>query len=246
MSKYAKLTSGLIGVWFAFSLATSAQHLYMTRPNVPPLALGLAALTPIVLFLAWFISSVKFRQFALSLNPRVLTLVQSWRIAGFTFLALAAYGMLPGLFALPAGWGDIVIGATAPIAALRLAVPGHRKSFIFWQILGITDLVTALTLGPLAGMLDPHGMGAGAMTALPMSLIPIFAVPLFLIFHIICIAQAVRWLTLRRLRLHRSYGMSQVRIRVRLRECRTIVREECAPIPDAFQDAFKDGCSDPC
>jgi hypothetical protein len=193
MSKYAKLTGGIIAAWFVFSLVASALHLYTNIPNQPPLPLGLAALTPIVLFLGWFLSSAKFREFALSLSPRTLTLVQSWRIAGFTFLALAAYGILPGLFALPAGWGDIAIGATAPFVALGLAAPGHRKSFIFWQLLGITDLVTAVALGPLASMLNPHGVGAAAMTVLPMSLIPTFGVPLFLILHIICIAQAVRW-----------------------------------------------------
>ena len=126
-------------------------------------------------------------------ESRVLTLVQSWRIAGFTFLVLAAYGILPALFALPAGWGDIAIGATAPIVALALAAPGHRKSFIVWQLLGVMDLVTAVALGTLAPVLNPHGIAAGAMTVLPMSLIPTFAVPLFLILHIICIAQAIRW-----------------------------------------------------
>jgi hypothetical protein len=193
MSKYAKLTGGIIAAWLVFSIGSSALRLYTNAPNRPPLPLGLAALTPIVLFLAWIISSATFRQFALSLSPRTLTLVQSWRIAGFTFLALAAYGILPGLFALPAGWGDIAIGATAPFVALRLAAPGHRRSFIAWQFLGIADLVTAVVLGPLASVLNPHGIAAGAMTVLPMSLIPIFAVPLFLILHIICIAQAVRW-----------------------------------------------------
>ncbi|HMG84100.1 MAG TPA: hypothetical protein VK574_00065 [Terracidiphilus sp.] len=193
MSKYAKFTGGIIAAWFVFSLGASALHLFTNAPNQPPLPLGLAALTPIVLFLAWFISSAKFRQFALALSPRVLTHVQSWRIAGFAFLVLAAYGILPGLFALPAGWGDMAIGATAPFVALRLAAPDHRRSFIAWQLLGIMDLATAVVLGPIASVLNPHGIGAGAMTVLPMSLIPTFAVPLFLILHIICIAQAVRW-----------------------------------------------------
>jgi hypothetical protein len=193
MSKYAKITGGIIAAWFVFSLVASALNLYTNAPNQPPLPMGLAAVTPIVLFLAWFFSSAEFRQFALSLSPRTLTVIQSWRIEGFTFLALAAYGILPGLFALPAGWGDMFIGVTAPFVALALAAPGHRKSFIFWQIMGITDLVTAVSLGTLASVLNPHGIGAGAMTMLPMSLIPTFEVPLFLILHIICIAQAVRW-----------------------------------------------------
>ncbi len=105
MSLYAKRIAGVVAVWFALSLAAAALHLYETGPGQPPLAFGLAALTPIVLFLAWFSRSPKFREFALSLNPRVLTLVQSWRLAGFVFLVLAEYRILPRIFALPAGCG---------------------------------------------------------------------------------------------------------------------------------------------
>jgi hypothetical protein len=193
MAKYAKLTAGLIGAWFVFSLTASALHVYQTGPGDPPLPLGLAALTPIILFLVWFSLSPGLRQFTMSLSPRVLTIVQSWRIAGFVFLVLAAYGILPEIFARSAGWGDIFIGATAPLVALKLASPNHRRSFLLWQMLGITDLVLAVTLGTLARVIDPHGVPTNAMTVLPMSLIPTFGVPLFLILHIICIAQARRW-----------------------------------------------------
>jgi len=193
MSRYAKLTAGLIAAWFVFSLAASALHLYRTGPNAPPLALGIAVLTPIVVFLVWFNRSPAFRKFSMSLNPRALTFVQSWRLAGFVFLVLAAYGILPQVFALPAGWGDIAIGATASLAALQLARPERRSGFILWQVLGMTDLVAAVTLGTLAGFIDPHGIPTSAMTVLPMSLIPTFAVPLFFILHIICIAQARQW-----------------------------------------------------
>src|SRR5205807_54006 len=120
-------------------------------------------------------------------------LVQSVRIAGIMFLALATYKILPAYFALSAGWGDIIVGATAPFAAMWLANPAHRKGFIFWQLLGITDLVNALTLAALPGVIDPHGISTAAMTVLPMSYIPTFAVPVFLILHIISIAQARRW-----------------------------------------------------
>jgi hypothetical protein len=195
MSKYAKLSAGLLTAWLVFSLFSSALHLYVNAPSTPPIALGLAVLTPIVLFLVWFASSAGFRRFVLSLSPRTLTLVHSMRIAGIVFLVLGTYKILPAFFALSAGWGDIAIGATAPFAALWLGNPAHRKGFIFWQVLGIADLVNALTLATLAGVIDPHGIPAAAMTVLPMSYIPTFAVPLFLILHIICIAQARRWPT---------------------------------------------------
>jgi hypothetical protein len=192
-AKYAKLTTGLIFIWFLFSLTASALHLFKTEPNQPPLPLGLAVLVPIVIVVVWSAVSRSFRQFLLELNPHTLTIVQAWRIAGFAFLVLYAYGILPGESALPAGWGDIAIGATAPFVALKLANPNYRKSFILWQLLGITDLVTAVGLGVTAQLINPHGIATGAMTVLPMSFIPTFAVPLYLILHFISIAQARQW-----------------------------------------------------
>jgi hypothetical protein len=193
MSKYAKLSAGLLAAWLVFTLSASALHLFVAAPNKPPAAFGLAVLTPVVFFLVWFASSPGFRQFVLSLSPHTLTLVQTVRIAGIVFLALETYKILPAYFALSAGWGDIIIGATAPFAALWLANPAHRRGFIFWQLLGVADLVNALTLGTLSGFIDPHGISKAAMTVLPMSYIPTFAVPVFLILHIISIAQARRW-----------------------------------------------------
>jgi len=120
-------------------------------------------------------------------------MAQSWRIVGFTFVLLEAKGMLPGVFALPAGYGDMAIGATATMVAWKLTEPGHRGSFIFWQLLGIADLVTAVSLGTTAGILSPHGPSMALMTRLPLSLIPTFLVPLFLILHVITIMQARAW-----------------------------------------------------
>jgi hypothetical protein len=191
--KYAKLTAGLIFVWFLFSLTASALHVFNTDPAQPPIPLGLAVLIPIGIFVIWSAVSQPFRQFLLSLNPATLTFVQAWRIAGFVMVVLYAYNILPGNFALPAGWGDIAIGATAPLVALKLANPQHRKSFIFWQLLGIADLVNAVGMGVAARFIDPHGISTSAMTVLPMSMIPTFGVPLFLILHFISIAQARQW-----------------------------------------------------
>jgi hypothetical protein len=89
--------------------------------------------------------------------------------------------------------GGIVIGATAPLVAMRLANPDHRKSFILWQLLGIADLVTAVTMGTTARLIEPHGIATSPMTVLPLSLIVTFAVPLLFILHIICIAQGRHW-----------------------------------------------------
>jgi hypothetical protein len=182
MTRYPKLTAGLVAAWFVFSLIASAFHLYRTGANGPPLALGLAALTPIIVFLVWFAASSGFRQFTMSLNPRTLTMIHTWRVGGFVFLVLATYRILPRIFALSAGWGDIAMGATASFVALRLATPNHRRLFSAWQVLGIADLVVAVGLGTLARVIDPQGIPTNAMMVLPLSLIPI-----------LCLVQAKRW-----------------------------------------------------
>ena len=192
-ANYGILAAGLIAAWFAFAVSAGALNVFNTDPNLPPLALGLAVMIPIVVFLLWFATSAEFRQFTLSLNPRILTFVQSWRIAGLAFLSLYTVGLLPGIFALSAGWGDIAIGATAPWVATKLVSFSHRRGFVFWQVLGILDLVSAVTLGTTARLISPHGPETAVMTVLPMSLIPTFAVPLFMMLHVISIAQAMRW-----------------------------------------------------
>jgi hypothetical protein len=102
-AKYAKLTTGLIFVWFLFSLTASALHIFRTDPAQPPLLVGLAVLIPIVIVVVWSATSQSFRQFLLTLNPRTLTFAQTWRTEGLVFLVLYTYSILPGQFALPAG-----------------------------------------------------------------------------------------------------------------------------------------------
>jgi hypothetical protein len=193
MKNYGKLVAGLLAAWFILAMSASALHLFKNDSNRIGVGVGIAALTPLVLFSLWFAFSEKFRHFTLSLNPTILTSLQASRLIGFTFVLLEARGVLPAIFALPAGYGDMAIGATAAFVAWRLVTPRFRISFILWQVLGITDLVLAVTLGATAILLSPHGPTTAAMTVLPLSLVPTFLVPLYVICHVICIAQARTW-----------------------------------------------------
>jgi hypothetical protein len=193
MKRYGKLTAALISGWFVLAASASALDLFKNDSARVGPAVAIAAVTPILIFSAWLAASEKFREFAFSLNPRVLTYLQTWRVVGVVFVISEAHGILPAIFALPAGYGDIAIGATASLVAATLAIPNHRGSFIVWQILGVADLVAAVGLGTTARLLSPQGPGMTAMTVLPLSLIPTFLVPLFLMFHVICIAEARTW-----------------------------------------------------
>lgn len=192
-TNYKSLVAWLIAGWSMFSITASSFHLYQTAPGQPPIPLLLAVVVPISVFTIWYLSSKPFREFVLSIDPRTLSTVHSFRWAGFAFVVLYAYGILPGLFALPAGLGDMAIGLTALPVGARLAAQRSRSGFIRWNLFGVADLVNALSLGAAVGILAPNGISTAPMTMLPMSFIPTFGVPLFLIIHIISIAQARRW-----------------------------------------------------
>ena len=128
---------------------------------------------------------------------RVLTVVQSWRIIGGAFIVLYFYDLLPGLFAWPAGLGDIAIGGAAPFVALALAArPEFMKSrgFKAFHILGILDFVVAVGTGFLSsGWVESLASEVSTnqtMTLLPLSLIPTFGVPLWIMLHLSALFQA--------------------------------------------------------
>src|ERR1051325_1044285 len=187
MNNYRKSAAWFIATWFILVCCVSGLQLYRNDSNRVGIAVAVSALTPIVVFGVWYMLSDGFRRFILGLKPRTLTYIQSWRLAGIIFIVLQAYGVLPGIFALPAGYGDMAIGATALFAASKLAVPKHRNSFLVWQLLGMADLVMAVGLGTTARLASGGGPSMAPMTMLPLSLIPTFIVPLLFIFHLICI-----------------------------------------------------------
>jgi len=191
MRNYGKLTLELLVVWFLAALTLAGLHLLQNPANGFGAGVAIAASLPLVVFVVWAAASRGFREFLLSLDPRILTAAQTWRLLGFVFVLLEARNLLPGVFALPAGY--MAIGATATLVAWQLAKPEHRGGFILWQLLGITDLVAAVSLGVTAPLLQPAGPTMKLLTELPLSLIPTFLVPLFLMFHVTAIARARKW-----------------------------------------------------
>jgi hypothetical protein len=186
------VTVVVLAVWFLLALGCSLLGVFDSEPH-PPIPLGLAAVIPVAVFAFCYLTSVRFRKFVLSLDLRILTVAQTWRVGGIVFLLLYQQGALPGVFALPAGWGDVAIGITAPIVAWFWKPPFPYKAFVIWNVLGAVDLATAVTLGVLASA-TPVGVLAGDVTTrlmgqFPLSLIPTFFVPLLLILHLISLSR---------------------------------------------------------
>jgi hypothetical protein len=195
-------TGIFLGAWLgtAFLLAPSTPVVDAAdRGLVPPtfLFFGGISLTVAIGLLAF---SATWRRVIDAIPASSLISVQVYRlIGGMIFLPLYAIGSLPGHFALPAGWGDTVVGLLAPFVALALRrqVRGARPLALGWNLFGFVDLVAAVGLGTgvLLSLVQP-GLGpvqpAAAMTFFPLVLIPTFGVPLGFILHIYSFRRLLR------------------------------------------------------
>lgn len=182
---------GIVAVWFAAALGASLSGLFASPAGALPLPLLAAVALPILAFFLVYGLAPAFRSFVQGLDLRPLILIHSWRFVGLSFLILAAYGVLPLVFAVPAGVGDAVAAAGALVTGISLYSPGgaSRKLVAGWNAFGLADFVIAVTVGALAGsggVLNASGaVSTAAMGTFPLSLIPGFLVPLFVITHLI-------------------------------------------------------------
>jgi hypothetical protein len=117
-------------------------------------------------------------------------MVHLWRVVGFTFLTLTAFDVLPGLFAWPAGLGDVAIGIAALFVVARMdRHPGYATSpgLVRFHLLGLADFVVAVATAGLAagGFPDliPGGVTSAPMDVWPLNIFPSFWVPAFIIVH---------------------------------------------------------------
>lgn len=181
----------IIVIWFAAAYVIGSRQLLTNDQHwlIPPIAITVAV--PVIAFLTAYALLPRFRNFVLAQDIETLTMLQHWRVLGFGFLLLYAHGVLPGLFAWPAGIGDIAIGFAAPLVIMRLRKdPAYATSagLVRYHYLGLLDFAVAvvavgLTAGSYAS-LTPDGLTSAAMDVWPLNIFPSFGVPIFIILHL--------------------------------------------------------------
>jgi hypothetical protein len=190
--------AAVLAGWLVLVMLLGAAGAFLNPPGTAPLAIAIGVTAPIVVFLAGLWLSRQFRAFVQAIDLRLMLGIQAWRFAGLGFLALYAYGVLPGGFALPAGLGDIAIGVTAPLllmALIRRPDFAAGKIFSTWNLLGILDLVVAVGTGAALSALATGIAGevtTAPMARLPLVLIPAYFVPLFFMLHVAALIKARR------------------------------------------------------
>src|SRR5262245_11108387 len=177
----------LIG-WLAAALALALVGTFEGVPGrAPTIQFGFLVPVAIAGLLLW--RSVTARQIVDAVPQHWLIGVQVTRALGATFLVLYAAGLMPGLFAFPAGLGDLAVASLAPIVAYAAAPDprGSTRRIAAWNLLGIADFIVAFAAGIATGN-SPLQIAAfdkpnSLIDIYPLVLIPVFLVPLWTIFH---------------------------------------------------------------
>ena len=186
----------LIG-WFLLALALGLTGAYQAAPDrIPTIQYGIFIPFLIGAWLIWRLPVVG-RVIDTVPQPWIVG-VQLYRALGVIFLILYAADKMPGLFAWPAGVGDVIVGLLAPVVALAYARDPQRNvgRVTTWNVLGILDLIVAITTGfitspsPLFSYEPPNEL----IAIFPLVLIPVYLVPLSLLLHFASLAKLHGWL----------------------------------------------------
>lgn len=179
--------------WLLLALMLAVRDQFHANPRavLPGMRLGVVILLPLLIGYGLAVGSSKTRALLDHVPQHWLIGVQLYRIIGLVFLWLYGKGLLPAQFAVPAGYGDLFIGLTAPLVAFAMLKqsPGARSLAVIWNLFGILDLVVALSMGVLSApgpfrhfFTEPT---AELLTLFPLVLIPAFAVPLSVLLHLL-------------------------------------------------------------
>jgi len=191
-------TTGAVLVgWFAVAAILASFNVYQASSDRwPIIQYGIAVPVLIGGFVLWRSAAVSR---LIDLIPqRWIIAVQFYRALGVIFLILYASGKLSGLFARPAGAGEVAVGLLAPVvawSAMRERRTSARAIWL-WNVLGIADLCIAMGTGfltsPSALQLGVFDRSNELIAAFPLVLIPTFLVPLSFLLHFVSLIKLSR------------------------------------------------------
>jgi hypothetical protein len=179
----------LLLAWQTGMTWLAQQGAFLNAPDRVGPQIALAIFIPVPIALGLIAMSPRLRRMVEAAPLSALVGVQFYRVLGAIFLALWWAGRLPGEFALPAGIGDVLVGLAALGVAGAIAhqAGNARRLAAVWNTLGALDLLVAVTTGFLTspGLLQTFALDAPnrLVSALPLALVPLYAVPVSFILH---------------------------------------------------------------
>jgi hypothetical protein len=178
----------LIG-WFGIAFALGFLEVYRTASDrIPTIPYGI--LVPIIIGGLVIVRSSTMARVLDAVPQHWLIGVQLYRALGAIFLILYGTGKMPGLFAWPAGLGDVLVGVLAPVVAVAYARGPEKNGDLVsaWNIFGMVDLIVAVATGfstsPSPFQLFAFDQPNELVSMFPLVLIPTYLVPVSVLLHI--------------------------------------------------------------
>lgn len=188
---YLSTTTILLSVGFGASTAIAVAGGFSgglgAKLALPLLALSLVVPLVVGVIIASTSSEVRRVISRPEVQPGIIAVHALRFIQGSVFLAMVPLGVLPAIFALPAGLGDVLVGLGA-LPASRWIDSGRRGRVVWWNLFGLLDLANATVLGvaTVPGIQLLHTSPTSALlVASPLTIIPTFCVPIYVLLHII-------------------------------------------------------------
>ncbi|MEH2546213.1 hypothetical protein V1283_002858 [Bradyrhizobium sp. AZCC 2262] len=184
-------------LWAAVAWTAAINGVFRTGASPLPL-LPLAILLPVIIGAPLLLLSKRVGQMLDAMPTTWLVVLQLYRVFGSQWLVYWLSGLLPGLWALPAGTGDVLTGLFAAPAAIALATgtTEGRRAAILWNIFGLADLAVAIALGMIISpgalqLIVLNGPSIG-LDGYPNVLTPAFVVPGSILLHALSLRQLRR------------------------------------------------------
>jgi hypothetical protein len=175
-------------LWLAVATAVgSSGVLQQVRPPGPQILI--VGLTTGLIASYW--CSKSFRDWLHVLDLRAIVALHLTRFVGFYFLWLYGRGELPYRFAVPGGWGDIIVATGAiVILASWWSFGGRRLVLFIWNCYGLFDILFVVATAATEAAARPASMAT--LLRMPLSLLPTFVVPLIIGSHLLIFARLRR------------------------------------------------------
>jgi hypothetical protein len=184
-------------LWASVAWTAAINGAFRTGAAPLPL-LPVAIFLPVIIGAPLLLLSKRMGQLLDAVPTTWLVALQLYRVLGSQWLAYWLHGQLPGLWALPAGTGDVLTGLFAVPTAIALAAgtAEGRKGAILWNIFGFADLAVAITLGMIISpgpfqLIVPTSPSIG-IDGYPNVLTPAFVVPGSILLHALSLRQLRR------------------------------------------------------
>jgi hypothetical protein len=178
-----------LALWAVVALAIAGSGVItLERRFLVPVSIVSAVVALVVLY----VRSPSLRTLADTVDLRVPILFHTIRAPiGLAFLFLMTRGLDPD-FARIAGYGDILSGVLAFVAAAFVGMPLERRIVRAWNLIGLVDILAVVVTAQRMILFSDHPETMALLTRFPFAMLPLFIVPLVIATHLLVFRRTSR------------------------------------------------------